>query len=120
MTDLIKMRQFAEIAKDRQLTDEEQKELRELLQPYADVLATVVDTMLDAFKVLARALGEAFAAVKNGIVQAQTLNRCPNKRVVHLAKYAKKRRTRKKNLHRAMRIIEEEAKRWTARNAKGI
>ena len=31
---------------------------------------------------------------------------CPNKRVVHLALYAKKHRTRKKNFNRAIRILE--------------
>ena len=31
---------------------------------------------------------------------------CPNKRVVHLALYAKKPRTRKKNFNRAIRILE--------------
>jgi len=32
---------------------------------------------------------------------------CPNKRVVHLARYAKKYRTRKKNLNRAYKIVEK-------------
>lgn len=32
---------------------------------------------------------------------------CPNKRVVHLALYAKKSRTRKKNFNRAIRILEK-------------
>ena len=31
---------------------------------------------------------------------------CPNKRVVHLALHAKKKRTRKKNIHRAVYILE--------------
>lgn len=35
---------------------------------------------------------------------------CPNKKVIHLAKYARKRRTRKKNLNRAIRILEREDK----------
>lgn len=34
------------------------------------------------------------------------MNACPNKRVVHLAKYGRKKRTRKKNLHRAIKILE--------------
>lgn len=32
---------------------------------------------------------------------------CPNKRVIHLALYAKKPRTRKKNFNRAIRILED-------------
>lgn len=31
---------------------------------------------------------------------------CPNKRVAHLALHAKKKRTRKKNIHRAVYILE--------------
>lgn len=34
---------------------------------------------------------------------------CPNKRVIYLAMYAKKRKTRKKNRNRAIRILEKEA-----------
>lgn len=34
------------------------------------------------------------------------LSLCPNKRVVHLAKHGSK-KTRKKNFHRAIRILEE-------------
>lgn len=33
---------------------------------------------------------------------------CPNRKVVHLAKHAKKRRARKKNLNRAIYILEKE------------
>ena len=32
---------------------------------------------------------------------------CPNRKVVHLAIHSKKRRTRKKNIHRAIKILEE-------------
>lgn len=35
---------------------------------------------------------------------------CPNKKVVYLAMYGKKRRTRKKNRQRAIRILEKEAR----------
>ena len=34
------------------------------------------------------------------------LNLCPNKQVVHLANHATKKRTRKKNFRRAIRILE--------------
>lgn len=108
MTDLIKLQQLAEIAKERQLTEAENEELRELLQPYTDTLAGAISTILDAFKNMARVLGQTFQAVKEGVIQAQVLNRCPDRRVVHLAKHAKKARTRKKNLRRAMRIMEKE------------
>ena len=32
---------------------------------------------------------------------------CPNRKVVYLATHSKKRRTRKKNFHRAIKILEE-------------
>ena len=32
---------------------------------------------------------------------------CPNRKVVYLATHSKKRRTRKKNIHRAIKILEE-------------
>ena len=40
-----------------------------------------------------------------GIIDLIVKN-CPNKRVVHLALHAKKKRTRKKNIHRAVYILE--------------
>ena len=43
----------------------------------------------------------ALTGIRNTI-----LNLCPNKRVVHLAKYATKYKVRKKNLRRAIRILE--------------
>ena len=38
------------------------------------------------------------------------LKNCPNKRVAHIALHAKKKRTRKKNIHRAVYILEKENK----------
>lgn len=40
-------------------------------------------------------------------VKDAVLDICPNKRVVHLAKHGSK-KTRKKNFHRAIRILEEQ------------
>lgn len=45
-----------------------------------------------------------------GVTKA-VLELCPDKRVVHLAKHARKERTRKKNRHRAYRLMMKEAKR---------
>ena len=41
--------------------------------------------------------------------EREALDYCPDQRVVQLAKYGKKARTRKKNLRRAYKIIEKEA-----------
>ncbi len=40
-------------------------------------------------------------------VTETVLDNCPNRRVAHLAKHARKERTRKKNLHRAFREAEK-------------
>lgn len=41
-------------------------------------------------------------------VSELAINMCPNRKVVHLAKNANKRRARKKNLNRAIYILERE------------
>ena len=41
-------------------------------------------------------------------VSQLAIDMCPNRKVVHLAKHAKKRRARKKNLNRAIYILEKE------------
>lgn len=40
----------------------------------------------------------------------EILEPCSNKRVRHLALYSRKKRTRKKNMHRAFRIVERDNK----------
>lgn len=41
-------------------------------------------------------------------VSQLAIDMCPNRKVVHLAKHANKRRARKKNLNRAIYILEKE------------
>lgn len=41
-------------------------------------------------------------------VSQLAIDMCPNRKVAHLAKHAKKRRARKKNLNRAIYILEKE------------
>lgn len=57
---------------------------------------------------IAKICTDAFAALVG--ITSTVMDACPNRRVVHLAKHATKRRTRKKNLHRAFRLLEKEAK----------
>lgn len=68
-------------------------------------LMMVVSEMEVSLMALARVSRDGMAAIL-GLTQA-VLEQCPNRRVVHLARYAKKHRTRKKNLHRAFRILED-------------
>lgn len=64
-----------------------------------------LDMVAASFECTAALSREAIMAIY-GIREA-VLRCCPNKRVVHLAFYAKKPRTRKKNFNRAIKILEE-------------
>ena len=56
---------------------------------------------------------EACCAISKDIVLAllgirdSVLDLCPNKKVVHLARHGRNKKIRKKNFHRAIRILEE-------------
>ena len=69
-------------------------------------------TMTCCIKMVGQAAQRAQRAVYAllGITEA-VLELCPDKRVVHLAKHARKERTRKKNRRRAYRLMMKEAKR---------
>lgn len=54
---------------------------------------------------------DALTAAIQPALDMERIDTCPNKRVVHLARHAKKWRTRKKNRRRAFKILEKEAKR---------
>ena len=60
----------------------------------------------------ARGCGKSMHAAWHMIlgIMAELKRLCPNKRVVHLAFHAKKKRTRKKNYRRMLRIVEEQNK----------
>ena len=72
-----------------------------------DISETIVSISgLEAsFTALAKVSKDVMLAI-TGVCEA-VINCCPDKRVVHLALHAKKARTRKKNLNRAIRILEE-------------
>lgn len=40
-------------------------------------------------------------------IRGSVLDLCPNKKVVHLARHGRNKKIRKKNFHRAIRILEE-------------
>lgn len=63
------------------------------------------DTAASSFECIAKLSKEAIMTLfgfREAIIRC-----CPNKRVVHLAFYAKKPRTRKKNFNRAIKILEK-------------
>ena len=74
----------------------------------------------ESFKVLSNAFGEFSCSLKMATdaftrfvhtitgIEDDLYSNCPNKRVVHLARYAKKPRVRKKNYNRMIKIAEKE------------
>lgn len=87
---------FGNVAKVEELTYSE----------FADDMTYIssFDTAASSFECITKISKEVIMALF-GIREA-VFRCCPNKRVVHLALYAKKSRTRKKNFNRAIRILE--------------
>lgn len=63
-----------------------------------------IDTATSSFECIIKISKEAIMALFG--IRKAVVRCCPNKRVVHLALYAKKPRIRKKNFNRAIRILE--------------
>lgn len=61
--------------------------------------------LADSFECVCKLSEEAAMAIFG--IRDAVLKCCPNKRVTHLASRAKKSRTRKKNLRRAIKILEK-------------
>ena len=58
-----------------------------------------------SFEVACRMLEEALLYISGA--RDVVIKCCPNRKVAYLATHSKKRRTRKKNIHRAIKILEE-------------
>ena len=63
------------------------------------------NTIETSFDVACRMLEEALLYVSGA--RDVVIKCCPNRKVAYLATHSKKRRTRKKNIHRAIKILEE-------------
>ena len=63
------------------------------------------NTIEASFEVACRMLKEALFYISGA--RDAVIKCCPNRKVVYLATHSKKRRTRKKNIHRAIKILEE-------------
>ena len=63
------------------------------------------NTIEASFQVACRMLEEALFYISGA--RDVVIKCCPNRKVVYLATHSKKRRTRKKNIHRAIKILEE-------------
>lgn len=63
------------------------------------------NTIEASFEVVGRMFEEALFYISGA--RDVVVKCCPNRKVVYLATHSKKRRTRKKNIHRAIKILEE-------------
>ena len=63
------------------------------------------NTFEASFEVACRMLKEALFYISGA--RDVVIKCCPNRKVVYLATHSKKRRIRKKNMHRAIKILEE-------------
>ena len=63
------------------------------------------NTIEVSFEVICRMLEEALLYISGA--RDIVIKCCPNRKVAYLATHSKKRRTRKKNIHRAIKILEE-------------
>lgn len=101
-------------------TDEETQAAREALEPAYAATGQVVEKLAAALAEVVPVMVEWVNNVIPQLVNAYRstvyfdlarIEDCPNRRVVHLARYAKKARVRKKNINRALRIMGKEDKR---------
>ena len=63
------------------------------------------NTIETSFEVACRMFEEALLYISGA--RDVVIKCCPNQKVIYLATHSKKRRTRKKNIHRAIKILEE-------------
>lgn len=63
------------------------------------------NTIEASFEVACRMFEEALLYISGA--RDVVIKCCPNRKVVYLATHSKKRRTRKKNIHRTIKILEE-------------
>lgn len=69
-------------------------------------ISTDINSAIEAsFEATCRMLKEALLYISGA--RDVVIKCCPNRKVAYLATHSKKRRTRKKNIHRAIKILEE-------------
>ena len=82
----------------------EDKETKEACSDFSNLSHGLTD-FSQSFDISTTISKDAWLAILG--VKDAVFDICPNKRVVHLAKHGNK-KTRKKNFHRAIRILEEQ------------
>ena len=68
-------------------------------------VSDINNTIEASFEVACRMFEEALLYISGA--RDVVIKCCPNRTVAYLATHSKKRRTRKKNIHRAIKILEE-------------
>lgn len=69
-------------------------------------ISNTINNAIEAtFEVAGRIFEEALLYISGA--RDVVIKCCPNRKVAYLATHSKKRRTRKKNIHRAIKILEE-------------
>lgn len=83
----------------------EPKTLEEALAELAELFRPVVEAAVEIITPIIKSIAEALPPIIETIVDvmAQIIELYPNKRVVHLAKHARKERVRKKNINRILK-----------------
>ena len=74
-----------------------------------DLISNVIRNVSSTFECFTDRLNEMMIAILFGI-DKDVIEACQNSRIRHLALYSRKKRTRKKNIHRAFRIVERSNK----------
>ena len=78
----------------------------ECIDPVANDFVNALSNLEASFECTARFNEEAIMTLLG--LRVAVLGACSNKRVVYLANHARKKRTRKKNFHRAVKILERD------------
>ena len=90
-------------------TSTERLDINECSIEYEDeinYISNYINNTIEAsFEVVCRMLEEALLYISGA--RDVVIKCCPNRKVAYLAIHSKKRRTRKKNIHRAIKILEE-------------
>lgn len=79
-------------------------EIEDELEYISDVISTIND-LEQSFECICSITEEALFSI-TGLLDV-IIQCCPNRKVIYLATHSRKKRTRKKNIHRAIKILEE-------------
>ena len=112
--------EYEGIEKAKSCTPDQEEELRLAIEAYgcavrefAELLTPIIEAAAQMLRPIVEIVKQIIPPVCDLVVDTmeQIIELYPNKKVVHLAKHAKKERVRKKNINRIKKWIEEQQKR---------